>query len=145
MPNEQSARAWLAGQRVARLATADANGAPHVVPVCFALSDEGVGGSLYITIDEKPKDQSRPLKRLRNIIANPQVALVSDHYTEDWRQLGWVMVRGRAAVLDPAPGEHGAAQALLRTKYPQYREMVLDDLPVIAVRIERLTWWGELA
>jgi PPOX class probable F420-dependent enzyme len=112
------------------------------VPVCFALSEDG--GSLYITIDEKPKDTARPLKRIRNIQANPQVALVADHYTEDWTQLAWVMVRGRAAVLEPAPGEHAAAQALLRTKYPQYRQMALDDLPVIAVRIERLTWWGRL-
>lgn len=144
MADEAAARSWLAVQRVARLATADADGAPHVVPVCFALSEDG-GGSLYITVDEKPKDTARPLKRIRNILANPQVALVADHYAEDWSQLAWVMVRGRAEVLEPAPGEHAAAQALLREKYPQYRQMALENLPVIAVRVERLTRWGVLS
>lgn len=148
MADEVAARAWLAVQRVARLATADADGAPHAVPVCFALSEDG--GSLYITIDEKPKDMARPLKRIRNILANPQVALVADHYAEDWTQLAWVMVRGRAEVLEPALdeselGEHAAAQALLREKYPQYRQMALENLPVIAVRVERLAWWGALS
>lgn len=140
--DEASARAWLAAQRVARLATADSGGAPHVVPVCFAASIDG--NSLYITIDEKPKDLARPLKRMRNILANPQVALVADHFTEDWSQLGWVMVRGLADVLADG-AEHDAAQVLLRTKYPQYRQMALEPLPVIAVRIKRVTWWGRLA
>ena len=149
--DEAAARAWLAAERVARLATADAAGAPHVVPVCFALgSGPGTdGSSLYIAIDEKPKDTSRPLKRIRNILANPQVALIADRYEEDWTQLGWVMVRGRAEALEPAAEEpvrqeHAAALALLRTKYPQYRQMALEGLPVIAVRIARLTWWGRL-
>ncbi len=149
MADEAAAQSWLAVQRVARLATADADGAPHVVPVCFALSEDG-SGSLYITVDEKPKDTARPLKRIRNIQANPQVALVADHYAEDWSQLGWAMVWGRAEVLEPALGEselgeHAAAQALLRAKYPQYRQMALENLPVIAVRVERLTWWGVLS
>lgn len=147
MTDEAAACAWLSAERVARLATADAAGAPHVVPVCFAVSSDG--GSLYIAIDEKPKDTSRPLKRIRNILVNPQVALVADRYAEDWAQLGWVMVRGRAVVLEPANGgsaqdEHAAALALLRAKYPQYRQMALEGLPVIAVRIARLTWWGRL-
>ena len=141
MANEAAALAWLAEQRVARLATADTHGAPHVVPVCFALSPDQ--GSLYITIDEKPKVSTRPLKRIRNILANPQVALTADHYSEDWTQLGWVMARGHAAVLNPAPGEHAEAQRLLRAKYPQYLSMALEGLPVIAIRIERLTWWGK--
>lgn len=137
-----AARAWLARQRVARLATADAEGVPHAVPVCFALSADSI--SLYITVDEKPKNTSRPLKRLRNILANPQVALVADHYSEDWNELGWVMLRGRAEILT-AGAEHDAAQALLRAKYPQYRTMALDGLPVVAIRTEKLNWWGRLA
>ena len=85
-------RRFLAAQRVGHLATADEGGAPHVVPVCFALADE----TLYITIDEKPKrDGDIPLKRLRNITANPQVAFTVDRYYEDWTQLGWVMLRGK--------------------------------------------------
>jgi len=142
LSDESGACAWLAAQRVARLATADAAGVPHVVPVCFSLSRDG--SSLYITIDEKTKDMSRPLKRVRNILANPKVALVADNYDEDWSRLGWVMVRGNAVLLD-SQAEHRMAQSRLRQKYPQYRVMTLEHLPVIAVRIERVTWWGFLA
>ena len=127
-------------QRVARLATADAAGQPHVVPVCFALEE----GNVYITVDEKPKTKSaRPLKRLRNIFENTAVALVVDRYDEDWGQLGWVMVRGPAEVLDSGP-EHDAAQRALEDRYPQLRQMNIDELPVIAIRIVRVTGWGNL-
>jgi len=132
--------AFLASQRVGRLATADARGNPHVVPVCFAIAD----GSLYVTIDEKPKRPgARPLKRLRNMTENPSVAFVADSYDEDWRQLAWVMLRGRTDILTDGP-EHDRAQVLLRERYPQYRTMHLADLPVIALRIERVTAWGKL-
>src|SRR6516164_5072765 len=87
---------FVVRQRVGRLATADAHGNPHVIPVCFALAD----GTLYSTIDAKPKRaNARPLKRLRNIMVNPSVAFVADHYDEDWNRLAWVMLRGRAEVL----------------------------------------------
>ena len=141
MVDKAAATAWLSGQRVARFASADASGAPHVIPVCFTL--DPAAASLYITVDEKPKDRSRPLKRVRNIMENPQVALVADHYAEDWNQLGWVMVRGAAEVLDTGP-EHDAAQVLLREKYRQYLSMALEPLPVIAIRIARWAWWGRL-
>lgn len=130
---------FILAQRVGRLATADVRGAPHVLPVCFALD----GASLYITIDEKPKRAGRTLKRLRNIAENPRVAFVADRYDEDWRRLGWVMLRGRGDILD-AGAEHDRAQALLRQRYTQYRAMQLDGLPVIALRIERVTSWGDL-
>jgi PPOX class probable F420-dependent enzyme len=130
---------FLLAQRVGRLATADARGDPHVVPVCFALED----AALYITIDEKPKRGPRTLKRLRNIAENPRVAFVADRYDEDWQRLGWVMLRGRGEMLD-AGSEHDRAQALLRERYSQYCAMQLDGLPVIAIRIERVTSWGDL-
>jgi PPOX class probable F420-dependent enzyme len=131
---------FLAARRVGHLATADARGNPHVVPVCFALA----GGTLYITIDEKPKRESiRPLKRLRNIAENPATAFVVDRYDEDWTRLGWVMLRGQAQILT-AGTEHGEAQALLRARYPQLGAMDLAQLPVIALRIERVTSWGDL-
>jgi PPOX class probable F420-dependent enzyme len=133
-------RRFLEACRIAHLATADAHGAPHVVPVCFALS----GKKLYITIDEKPKRISgRGMKRLRNIAENPAVAVVADRYDEDWTRLGWVMVRGRAEILD-AGAEHDAAQALLRGRYPQLAGMRIEERPVIAVRVERITSWGNL-
>lgn len=131
---------FVNAQRVGRLATADARGHPHVVPVCFVLTD----AALYITIDEKPKQASaRPLKRLRNMLENPSAAFVADRYAEDWTQLGWVMLRGRAEILHDGT-EHDHAQDLLRSRYPQYREMALADLPVIALRVERVTSWGNL-
>lgn len=130
---------FLESRRVAYLATADARGAPHVVPVCFVVADAGV----YITIDEKPKRVAGALKRLRNIAENPQVALVADRYDEDWSRLGWVMARGRAEVLDAGP-EHAAAQRLLRRRYHQMAAMALEGLPVIAIRIERVASWGDL-
>jgi len=134
-------RGFLARQRVARLATADRRAAPHVVPVCFASTE----GTLYIAIDEKPKrGRGASLKRLRNIAENPAVAVVVDRYDEDWARLGWVMLRGRAEILIDGP-EHATAQALLRARYPQLAAMRIADLPVIAVRIERATSWGNLS
>ena len=135
-------RRFLEARRVAHLATADAGGAPHVVPVCFAVADAGV----YVTIDEKPKRAlGRPLKRLRNIADNPAVALVADRYDDrDWSRLGWVMIRGRAELLHQGP-EHAEAQRRLRARYAQMAAMALESLPVIAIRIERVASWGDLA
>jgi PPOX class probable F420-dependent enzyme len=135
-----AARAFLEASQVGHLATADAGAAPHVVPVCFACSDT----TLYITIDAKPKGNAAGLKRLRNIMANPRAAFIADRYDEDWSRLGWVMLRGAAEILD-AGAEHDRAQALLRTRYPQYRSMQIEDLPVIALRVARVTTWGTLA
>jgi len=133
-------RRFLDARRVGHLATADSGGQPHVVPVCYAVS----GDAAYITIDEKPKtgDVTR-MKRLRNIAANPSVALVVDRYDENWSRLGWVMLRGRAEILTGG-AEHEAAQAMLRARYVQYRSMRLEDLPVIAIRVARVSGWGAL-
>ena len=134
---EDGERAFLEGRRVAHLATADAAGIPNVGPVCFALA----GDIVYMTIDRKPKS-GRPLKRLRNIAENPNVTLTADRYDDDdWSRLRWVMVRGRAEILESGV-EHDDAQARLRDKYPQYRAMDLAPLPVIAIRIERVTSWS---
>lgn len=138
---EIAARRFLEQQRVAHLATADGNGAPHVVPIAFALLDD----TLYVAIDEKPKsgDFTR-LKRLRNIAENPRVAIVADVYDDkNWSKLGFVLVRARARVLPPGD-EQARAILALRTKYPQYRSMALDQRPVIAADIESVTTWGRL-
>jgi PPOX class probable F420-dependent enzyme len=140
MPSEQE-RTFLLSQRVGRLATADGNGTPHVLPVGYALAAD----TLYITIDDKPKRTSgRKLKRLQNIIENPQAAVVVDRYDEDWSRLGWVMLRGRAEILDDGE-EHDTAQTLLRARYPQLLGMQIAGYPVIALRIERTTSWGDLS
>src|SRR6516162_8534322 len=139
MLSEQQAR-FLANCRVGHLATADARATPHLVPVCFVVSE----CALYITIDQKPKGDVRALKRLRNITENPLAAFVADRWDEDWTRLGWVMLRGSAEILADG-AEHDRAQELLRSRYRQYQGMALDGLPVIAIRIERVTSWGNLA
>jgi len=139
MVSEHQAR-FLASCRVGHLATANARATPHVVPVCFIVND----GTLYITIDQKPKGDVRALKRLRNIIENPVAVFVADRWDEDWTRLGWVMLRGPAEIIADG-AEHDRAQALLRSRYPQYRNMELGGLPVIAIRIEHVTSWGDLS
>jgi PPOX class probable F420-dependent enzyme len=136
----EAERAFLERCRVGHLATADKASAPHLVPVCFALRD----ASLYIAIDEKPKRTDIPLKRLRNIAENPQIAFTVDRYDEDWRRLGWVMLRGWAEILESGP-EHAEAQAALKARYPQLGPMRIAHLPVIALRIQRTTSWGNLS
>ena len=139
MLSEAQAR-FLASRRVGYLATADARGTPHLVPVCFVVTE----GALYITIDQKPKGDVRALKRLRNIAENPVAAFVADRWDEDWNRLGWVLLRGPAEILAAGP-EHDRAQELLRSRYRQYQGMELAGLPVIAIRIERVTSWGDLS
>ena len=102
------------------------------------------GNTVYFTIDEKPKKKSgMPLKRLSNMRENPNVALVVDRYDDDWSRLGWVMVQGRADLLD-AGDEHDLAQDGLRARYRQLEGMRIEELPVIAIRIEHAASWGNL-
>lgn len=137
-------RRFIETRRVAHFATADAGAAPQVVPVCFGLVED----TLYIAIDRKPKRAGdRPLKRLRNIVANPQAAIVFDRYDEDWQRLAWVMLHGHAEILsggDEDAAEHVRAQALVQARYPQLAAMAIADLPVIALRIARVASWGDL-
>jgi PPOX class probable F420-dependent enzyme len=133
-------RRFVESRRVGHLATAEASGAPFLTPVCFGLD----GDTLYITIDEKPKRRDKPLKRVRNILENPNTAFLVDRYDENWARLGWVMLRGRADIL-PDGDEHDRAQALLRDRYAQYRAMNLTDLPVIVLRVARVVSWGDLS
>ena len=140
MPPLTDAQAhFLADARVARLATADLDGQPQVIPVCFAF----VGDAIYVALDQKPKtvELSR-LRRVRNILANPQAALVVDHYDEDWRELRYVLVSCAAEVLSGDGDEAAAAIVQLRDKYPQYREMDLDGNPVIKLTPKRFSAWS---
>ena len=133
-------RLFLKNRRVAHLATADRDAAPHVVPVCFEMCND----TLYVTIDAKPKRSlSTPLKP-EEYRSNPAGAVVVDRYEEDWGQLGWVMLRGHAEILIDGR-EHDQAQELLRSRYPQLKRMQIAELPVIAVRIVSATSWGNLS
>ncbi len=132
--------AFLATQRVGHLSTADASGRPHVIPVCYAL----LGQRIYTAIDEKPKRRaSVQLKRVRNILENPRVALVVDRYDDDWARLGYVLVLGTAEVM-AAGEEHHRAIGELQRRYPQYQGMALKASPVIAIRVDRAVAWGNL-
>ena len=122
--------------RVAHLATADGDGRPHVVPVCFAYVD----GLFWIAIDEKPKT-TRRLKRIRNIETNPRVSLVFDRYDEDWFRLAYVLVSGIASVVERAPLEVVAA---LRARYVQYESMKLEERPAIRITPQKVVAWGDL-
>lgn len=131
-------RAFVEARRVARLATVDAAGRPHVVPICFALD----GHVLYSSIDEKPKrgHYSR-LRRLRNIAANPHVQVLLDVYhDDDWALLQFVQLRGVARVIESGAA-HSRAISLLRARYHQYNGMALESRPVIAVDLQRVAGW----
>ena len=130
--------ALLERQRSGRLATVDSHGQPHAVPVCYALVD----GVLYTPIDEKPKTgDPRELRRIRNILANPKVCLVVDHYEdEDWSRLAWLQVRGEASLVED-DAERGRALTALRARYRQYRAMDLESLPLLKITPTRLVGW----
>jgi PPOX class probable F420-dependent enzyme len=130
------ARSRFAGAEVLRLATANADGRPHVVPCTFAVD---AAGRVVIGIDNKPKSSVR-LRRLANIEANPQVSLVVDHYTADWEQLWWARADG-VATIGRSGSEHAGHWGLLRAKYPQYGGEELDG-PVIVVRVTSWTGWA---
>ena len=129
---------FLRSARTGHLATADAKGRPQVVPVCFVFD----GQAIYSVLDAKPKTTSlRQLRRVKNILANPQVSLVVDHYEEDWDKLQYILVSGDAELLES--GEKWAlAIAMLREKYPQYQAMDLDQSPVIKIIPVRYSPWS---
>jgi PPOX class probable F420-dependent enzyme len=124
----------LTTARVARLATTDPDGRPHLVPIVFALD----GDTLYSAVDRKRKRSSK-LRRIENSRARPDVTILVDHYDEDWSGLWWIRLRGRARVLDDGD-ERERALALLAEKYPQYRTEPPDG-PVLAVDVTEIRDW----
>src|SRR5580693_6010347 len=133
-------REFVAGARVAHLATADAFSTPHNVPLCYWFDGERI----YFAIDEKPKRQKGlGLKRMRNISENPRVAVVIDHYEEDWSQLAYVLIRGHARVVED-PEEYIGALRHLREKYLQYRGMSMtpEKNPIVKIEPENVHAWG---
>jgi PPOX class probable F420-dependent enzyme len=133
---------FILSHTVARLATADKNVQPHVIPFCYAFD----GKRFYFVVDEKPKRQTgKPLKRIRNMLENPQVAFVIDDYSDDWTQLAYVLVTGAARLVEDET-EYGVALALLRERYPQYRTMSLSFFHNAMVRIEptKVLAWGRV-
>jgi PPOX class probable F420-dependent enzyme len=133
-------REFVTAARLAHLATADADGTPHNIPLCYWFDGERI----YFAIDEKPKRRAGlDLKRMRNISENPRVALVIDHYEEDWSQLGYVLIHGHAHVVED-PEEYLLALRYLRDKYVQYRAMTLtpEKNPIVRIDPIRVHAWG---
>ncbi len=125
--------------RVARLATADANGSPHLVPVCYVFD----GVRFYTPLDEKPKRvEGTRLRRVRNIEARHEASLLIDQYDDDWSRLGYVLIHGRAELIAPENETHAHVLKLLRERYIQYRTMALEHYPVIAITPDQITSWG---
>jgi PPOX class probable F420-dependent enzyme len=136
---EGDARVRLASVPVVHLATADAAGRPHVVVATFAPDFGAEGDRLYTAVDAKPKS-TRDLRRLRNIRANPDVAVLADHYEDDWTRLWWVRADATAEVVED-PDAMARPIALLRERYPQYRAAPPEG-PVIVVAVERWSGWA---
>jgi PPOX class probable F420-dependent enzyme len=130
---EDEARARFTAARVARLATADAQGRPHLVPVTFATE----GDSIYVAVDRKPKSTTA-LKRLSNIAENPHVAMLVDHYDDDWDTLWWVRADGTARILGT---DTAAPLRLLAARYRQY-QAASPPGPVLAIQVARWSGWA---
>jgi PPOX class probable F420-dependent enzyme len=130
------ARRRFAAARVARLATADRTGSPHLVPIVFAVE----GDTVWSAVDHKPK-RTTALRRLDNVRANPRVAVLADEYDDDWTALWWARAEGAAQVLEPGaePARHGVD--LLVARYPQYRD-ARPEGPVLAIAVERWSGWS---
>jgi PPOX class probable F420-dependent enzyme len=135
MHAESVVRDRVRAEQVARLATTDTDGRPHLVPIVFALE----GDTLYSAVDAKPK-RSRRLRRIENARARPDVTVLVDHYEGDWSRLWWVRLRGQARVLD-AGAEAERAIALLTEKYEQYRDAPPTP-PVLALDVAEWRSWG---
>ena len=131
---EEWVAAALATARVARLGTLDGDGAVRLVPVCFTL----VEGFVVSAVDHKPK-RTGQLRRLDDMRATGAATILIDHYDEDWSELWWVRVRGRAEVLTDGTDRDDALDALV-AKYPQYREQRPAGA-VWRVATDELRWW----
>jgi PPOX class probable F420-dependent enzyme len=134
------------------MATISPDGTPRLVPVCFVVGDgvDRLGRPhLYSPLDDKPKATTDPhrLARVQDLLVLPAVSLLLDRWSEDWSQLGWIRLTGRALLLEPQPHEreeHAWAVGALREKYPQYVSHLLDERPIIRITIDRVRSWGQL-
>jgi len=121
-------KAFLAGARVCRVASADRAGVPHAAPLCHAF-DPG-RGTVYVATDGLTA---------RNLRVRHRAAIECDDYFEDWDRLRGLVARARAKVVDRG-AELDLARRLLKRKFTQYRNTEIDS--VVALHIEAVTSWG---
>jgi PPOX class probable F420-dependent enzyme len=131
----EEARSLFASARVARLATVDSEGRPHLVAITFAAD----GDEIVTAVDHKPKRTTR-LRRLANIEGNPRVSVLADHYEDDWSRLWWARADGAARIVEPGGEEHARAVGELAARYAQYDERVPDG-PAIVISVSRWSGW----
>jgi PPOX class probable F420-dependent enzyme len=144
-PDHELARSRFGAARIARLGTVSESGQPHLVPIVFALSEQGRGtgigsGTIYSAVDGKPKTTSA-LRRLANVVANPAVSVLVDHYSEDWDELWWARADGTGRVLPDGGDEAVHAVGLLMDRYPQHRASPPPG-PVLAIDVNRWVGWA---
>jgi PPOX class probable F420-dependent enzyme len=133
---------FIQTQKIARMATVDKSGKPLVLPICYAYD----GNCIYTPIDKKPKRVSAiQLKRIKNIVNNPNVSVVIDRYYEDWTRIAYIIIHGTAVVIDSGQ-EYRESLRILSEKYHQYKRMKLSQLglPVIKIIPNRFTSWGKI-
>jgi PPOX class probable F420-dependent enzyme len=125
-------RHFMGIQRVARIATVDPNGTPHVVPVCFALEEN----TLYVASDYGSR-------KIRNLRANEKISVIVDEYEEDWKKLKGVYLTGVAEIVEPGP-EFSKARSLLKEKYPQYTSLPIKEGETAIIKIlpRKAVSWG---
>ncbi|MGI8562726.1 MAG: TIGR03668 family PPOX class F420-dependent oxidoreductase [Candidatus Dormibacter sp.] len=131
---ERQREAEVLAAPVGRLATLNPDGSAHVVPLCFVLAQ----ARIYWAVDQKPK-RTRQLRRLANLLRDPRVSLLVDHYEADWDRLWWVRIQGRATVLEAGP-EQASALQLLQAKYPQYAAQAPAG-PFVRITIDVWAAW----
>ncbi|GJM16083.1 MAG: hypothetical protein DHS20C13_14100 [Thermodesulfobacteriota bacterium] len=122
------------------MATVDEFGKPLVVPICFAFD----GSFIYSPIDKKPKSvPTSKLKRIRNILNNPNISFVIDEYLENWSMLNYLIIQGTAEIISEGE-EYENSLSILSKKYDQYRKMGLESLgaPVIKIKPDKIISWG---
>ena len=138
----QSVQRFINTHVVARLATADSNGQPHVIPFCYVFDGERV----YFVVDQKPKRQTgKPIKRIRNMLENPYAAIVIDDYDDDWTQLAYVLITGTTALVDNET-EYDRLLVLLRERYPQYwgMELTFANNSMVRITPTKVHAWGKI-
>ncbi len=133
-------RAFLEAARTATLATIDPDGLPRLVPICFVV---GAAGEILTPLDEKPKSTPDPhrVARVRDIVERPDVTVLADRWSEDWSELAWLRLHGRATLMEPGMPGHEPAVGALRAKYPQYESHRLEDRPIIRIEVLRARSW----
>lgn len=129
------ARSRFVEARVAHLATVDGDGAPHIVPITFAVE----GDRIYTAADAKPK-RGGPLRRFTNVADNPRVSVLVHAYDDDWSRLWWARADGEASVLSTGASLKHATE-LLQARYPQYSETALTG-PAMVIRVDRWSGWS---